>query len=236
MRNATTEQTSAASDAGYEAIVLWAFARLAPWYDALTFPARALHRDIVTAMSAPPSSRILDVATGTGSLARSFARQGHAVTGVDLSDAMIGVAKRRRAVPGLSFMVADASQLPFAAGAFQFTAVSFALHDMPRAVRLRVLGEMARVTEPGGGILIVDYALPDHRATAYAAERLIARWESPWFPEFIRSDVGADLENAGGLEIRKESRWLGTVQVITGRVGVARVSPDHERGGRHDVA
>ncbi|MDQ5895710.1 MAG: hypothetical protein QG596_1971 [Actinomycetota bacterium] len=99
---------------------------------------------------------ILDVGCGTGVLAGRLAAAGYEVTGVDPSEGMLshvaGVAPRIEAVLG------DATSLPFEDGRFDLTMCVAVMHHVadPGMVR-ESLGEMVRVTRPGGLVLIWDH-------------------------------------------------------------------------------
>lgn len=71
------------------------FKILAPFYDCLVLPAGRWRRKVVTLARAPQGARVLDVATGTGQQAFAFAREGYDVVGVDISEAMISVARKK---------------------------------------------------------------------------------------------------------------------------------------------
>lgn len=84
------------------------FSRIAPYYDALMASVPySWWADYVSRLAAlsgnliRPGSRLLDLATGTGSVGLEFARRGSAVTGVDLSEAMLAQARRKAAERGL---------------------------------------------------------------------------------------------------------------------------------------
>ncbi len=103
--------------------------------------------------------KLLDLATGTGDLAAEIAKKnpGIAITGADFSAPMLEVARQRN-VPGLELIQADAMHLPFDEGAYDAVTAAFGLRNMaswPDAVR-----EMARVTRPGGALIILDFSLP----------------------------------------------------------------------------
>ena len=105
--------------------------------------------------------QVLDVACGTGVLARAAAdRVGDAgaVVGVDLNPAMLAVAARVR--PDLEWREADVADLPFADGRFDAVLCQSALFFFPDVVG--ALREMARVVRPGGVVAVQTYAaLPD---------------------------------------------------------------------------
>ena len=97
--------------------------------------------------------RILDVACGTGIVARTAAdRVGAAnVTGVDLNEAMLSVAGR--VGPNLEWRQGDAGALPFDDDSFDSVLCQMALMFFPD--RGRALQEMARVTAPGGTVAVL---------------------------------------------------------------------------------
>jgi SAM-dependent methyltransferase len=92
--------------------------------------------------------RLLDLATGTGAVARAAARRGASVLGVDVSEPMLAVA--RELSPEIDFRIADAHALPFADGEFGAVTCGLALSHFhePR----RALGEVLRVLRVGGAL------------------------------------------------------------------------------------
>lgn len=100
---------------------------------------------------------ILDLATGSGDLARTLRRAcpGAFLVGADFCAPMLQVARQKK-LPNL--VVADALQLPFASHAFQAVTVAFGLRNM--ASWTAALAEMHRVLSPGGHLLILDFGMP----------------------------------------------------------------------------
>ncbi len=192
---------------------------LAPFYGAVVVPFRPIRRLVADRVGARPGVRILDVATGTGEQAKAFARRGAEVVGVDLSPAMLRVARRTGPLANLTFQEADATALPFPDASFDVASVSFALHEMPASVRERVVREIARVTRPGGTVAVVDYGLPRGRG-AWLVERLVGLYERDSYREFVHVDLPA-LLRAAGLEIEEDTPLLGGVA----RLVVARAVP-----------
>lgn len=93
--------------------------------------------------------RLLDVGCGTGRFTAGFAARGARVTGVDLDPAMLAVASTRVQGP---LVVADAHRLPFPGDVFDVT-VAVTLCEFT-ADPVQVVGELARVTRPGGRIVV----------------------------------------------------------------------------------
>ena len=100
---------------------------------------------------------ILDLATGSGDLARTLRRAcpEALLVGADFCEPMLQVA-RSKEIPHL--VVADALQLPFADGCFDVVTVAFGLRNM--ASWTHALSEIQRVLCPGGHLLILDFGLP----------------------------------------------------------------------------
>ena len=120
---------------------------------------------ILEAAQITTGQRLLDVACGTGIVARTAAPivgpTGH-ITGVDLNPAMLTVA--RRVSPDLEWRQGPVDQLPFDDHSFDAAVCQMALMFFPD--RQHALQEMARVTRPGGHIaLVVPAAL--HQQPAY---------------------------------------------------------------------
>jgi demethylmenaquinone methyltransferase/2-methoxy-6-polyprenyl-1,4-benzoquinol methylase len=103
-----------------------------------------------------PGSRALDVATGTGDLAIELARRGAEVTGSDFAPAMLELARRK--APGLTFEEGDALDLDHPDGAFDAVTVGFGARNF--ADLDRGLGEMGRVTKPGGHVVVLEITSP----------------------------------------------------------------------------
>ena len=109
--------------------------------------------------------KVLDLATGSGDLARALTRAcpKTAVVGADFCLPMLKVAQRKK----LRHLVqADALRLPFAPGEFDVITIAFGLRNMESWEA--ALGEMVRVLRPGGHLLILDFSIPQGRlAGAY---------------------------------------------------------------------
>lgn len=102
-----------------------------------------------------PGERVLDVATGPGTLAVPAARLGVRVTAIDFSPGMIAELQdrvRREGVEGLEARVADATALPFGAGEFDAVFSMFALNLV--ADRGAAFREILRVLRAGGRAVV----------------------------------------------------------------------------------
>ena len=108
-----------------------------------------------------PGHRVLDVAGGTGDLARLFARRVGPSGEVVLTDINAGMLARGRdklidagsVLPGVQ---CDAERLPFRSGHFDCASIGFGLRNVTR--KETALGEMTRVVRPGGCVLVLEFS------------------------------------------------------------------------------
>ena len=121
---------------------------------------RLWRRAVIRAVGAQPGQRVLDIAAGTGTSSEPFADAKVHVVPADFSLGMLTVGKRRR--EDLGFTAADAMRLPFADDSFDAVTMSFGLRnvsDVDEALR-----EFARVTRPGGRLVICEFSAPTNKA------------------------------------------------------------------------
>ncbi len=113
---------------------------------------------LVSRIEAGPKDRVLDVATGTGLVARELvARRGCRVVGVDQGPGMLAEA-RRRANGRIELVEASAVRLPFADGEFDGLTFTYLLRYVDDPVA--TLGELARTVRAGGTIAGLEFGLP----------------------------------------------------------------------------
>jgi demethylmenaquinone methyltransferase/2-methoxy-6-polyprenyl-1,4-benzoquinol methylase len=121
-------------------------------------------RALVTAIGASPGERVLDVATGTGLVARELVRRsGCEVVGLDQSAAMLAGARSRLArepelAGRIELVEGEAERLPFADREFHHLTFTYLLRyvDDPGAT----LRELARVVRPGGRVASLEFGVP----------------------------------------------------------------------------
>ena len=117
---------------------------------------------------------ILDICTGTGDLAISYWKKAKGkvpVVGSDFTHEMLAraipkgaktVSKRSKQQPApLTFLEADAQNLPFVSDSFQIVSVAFGLRNI--ADTRQGLREMIRVCRPGGRVVILEFSMPRNR-------------------------------------------------------------------------
>ncbi len=134
------------------------------WWAPVLEPTALRVLDLIDETAPPTEARLLDVGTGTGTLAIAATRrwQKARVTGIDASSGMVAVAgraadeelsadERRR----LAFEVASADSLPFEDGSFDAAVSSFVLQLVQN--RARVLRDIRRILRPGGTMAWVTW-------------------------------------------------------------------------------
>ncbi|GMV19880.1 MAG: methyltransferase domain-containing protein [Myxococcales bacterium] len=202
---------------GYYRLNRRAWALLAPVYDSATAPFSRLRYIVAELVPLAAGARVLDVATGTGAQAFAFAEKAREVVGVDISPAMLKIARRKNHRTNVSFQESDATCLPFSDGSFDVTSVSFALHEMPVSIGERTVREMVRVTRPGGSVVIVDYALPQSPIGRFVAYHAIRLYEGRTYAAFVRADRAALLGRAGIAGVEHHAALWGVAAVTLGR-------------------
>jgi arsenite methyltransferase len=141
-------------------------------------------RVVLAALGLKPGQDVLDIGSGPGFLAREMAEAvgpGGTVRGLDPSQAMLAVARRRPPACGsapVEFGPGQATELPFADGEFDVvtsTQVYEYVDDMPTA-----LAEAYRVLRPGGRVLVLDTdweSIVWRSSDADRMRRVLAAWD-----------------------------------------------------------
>lgn len=104
---------------------------------------------------------VLDIAGGTGDLARAFAKQvgpTGTVVHTDINEAMLRQGRNRLIDEGLVLPTAicDGERLPFASNSFDLVSVAFGLRNMTH--KDKALAEMQRVLKPAGRLLVLEFS------------------------------------------------------------------------------
>jgi demethylmenaquinone methyltransferase / 2-methoxy-6-polyprenyl-1,4-benzoquinol methylase len=144
------------------------FKSVAPSYDVMNdLMSLGLHRwwkrFALELSGVRPGSRVLDVASGSGDLARAFAKragpQGE-VWMTDINAAMLSVGRDKMIDAGIfpPLALCDAEKLPFRDDSFDCVSVAFGLRNMTH--KDRALAEMARVAKPGGRVIVLEFSRP----------------------------------------------------------------------------
>jgi ubiquinone/menaquinone biosynthesis C-methylase UbiE len=162
---------------------------------------------LVESFAPEPGHLVLDVAAGTGHVARALAPIARQVVAVDLTRAMLeeGRAQAERAgLDNILFQEGDASALPYLDESFDLVVTRFSLHHFrdPEVP----LAEMVRVCRPGGRVGVADMVADDHPLAAEGQDRL-ERIRDPTHTRMLTLNRLVDLfERLGAPVLRRSSR------------------------------
>ena len=187
------------------------FDRIAPRYDLLN---RVLsfgldggwRRRCARALRLPPAARVLDLATGTGDLAREILRQypdAHVVA-LDPAPRMLEVARRKLGAElargRLALGEGGAADIPFPDGSFDAVTIAFGIRNVPDIGA--ALGEMKRVTRAGGHVAVLELLEPAEGPAAGGGIVRIAARVARFHVRHVVPAIGAALSG------REEYRYL----------------------------
>jgi phosphatidylethanolamine/phosphatidyl-N-methylethanolamine N-methyltransferase len=195
-----------------------AYARWAPVYDLVFGAVFARGRTASIAAAERIGGRILDVGVGTGLSLADYSRRNRLV-GVDYSEPMLRKAHARVREQKLSHVevlaVMDAQHLGFADGAFDAVVAQYVITAVPDPEA--TLDEFARVTKPGGEIILVN-----HLGAESGPRRLFEQAFAPlarrlgWRPEFGWDRLARWVARHGGVQVveRRPMPPLGHFSLI----------------------
>jgi ubiquinone/menaquinone biosynthesis C-methylase UbiE len=161
-----------------------------------------LERDVRAFVQPRGDVRALDVGTGVGALALALAPHVAEVVGVDAEPELLERA-RERAPANATFLLGDAGVLPLEDGAFDLAATMRTLHHLRRPEL--ALAELARVTRPGGRILVIDQLAPADPLQAFAVDRF-ERARTPDHERLLSDQFLRQLLEANDLVLVRERR------------------------------
>jgi ubiquinone/menaquinone biosynthesis methyltransferase len=225
------------------------FATIADRYDLITVLLsfgrdQAWKRRLVSEAGVRPDARVIDVACGTGDIAFEATRRGARVTGLDVTERMIQLARVkaiRAEAAGLQtppqFVVGDMMALPFPTESADAVTTGYGLRNVPE---LNVaLDEIARVLKPGGCLVSLDFNRPRSGIVraAYLGYLTVVGASLGWvlhgdpdtyryIPESVRRYPGAE-----GVAARLRERGFDDVRVVRvfGGFMTLHVAKRHER-------
>jgi SAM-dependent methyltransferase len=136
---------------------------------------------LVDAVAVAPGERVLDVASGTGVVARAAAARGATVVAADISPAMLARSAAHPDSAGISFVEAPAEAIPLPDGDFDVVLCQQGLQFFPD--RGAALAELRRLLRPGGRLAVAVW-LHGHRLEPFDeySEALAGLGVEPTFP------------------------------------------------------
>lgn len=135
------------------------------------------YRKALEVLDLPKEGTVLDIGTGTGTLAAAFSERGHPVTGIDFADRLVEMARRR--VPSGVFRAMDLIELEeMPSRSFDNVCLAYVLHGLSPELRETTLHHASRLARKG--VLVFDYSC---LGPWYV--RLIEWIEGPHYPGFV---------------------------------------------------
>jgi demethylmenaquinone methyltransferase/2-methoxy-6-polyprenyl-1,4-benzoquinol methylase len=212
--------------------------------DLMSLGVHRVWKEITVTKAGPrPGARLIDVAGGTGDIARDFldrcdrlqARRGGAMAEAvvaDINEEMLRAGLKRGGRERLDWVTANAEHLPFDDASADAVTIGFGIRNVTD--RMRALGEMRRVLKPGGRFVCLEFSRP----TTRALEKIYDAWSFNAIPvlgekiardrdsyqylvESIRrfphqSAFAEELETAGFKQVKVENLSGGIAAIHTG--------------------
>lgn len=166
-----------------------------------------------------PGDRVLDIASGTGDLARAFARKvgdTGLVLHTDINEAMLRTGRDRLVDEGvvLPALVCDAEQLPCRSESFDLVSVAFGLRNMTH--KDQALAEMTRVLKPGGRLIVLEFSqVHDSLKAAYDVYSFKVL---PVLGKYVAKDEGSYRYLAESIRMHPDQQTLKEMMDTAGFV------------------
>lgn len=151
------------------------------------------------------TERVLDAGCGRGALVRALAPHVAEVVGVDEDEGALAAA-REAAPANATFVAGDVTALPFAFGSFDVACCVGVLHHVRRPEL--VVSELARVTRPGGCVVVVDRLGAVDPLVAIEVDRFV-RERHPSHQRFLPDGDIRQLLDANSLVVRSDETTVG---------------------------
>ena len=172
----------------------------------------------VTKDVSPRQQRVLDIACGTGrtlKMIRATLPQA-SLFGMDLSPTYLRKANQLLSeIPGElpQLLQANAEELPYLDNYFHATTCIFLFHELPAAIRQRIINEAFRVTKPGGTFIICDSVqLSDSPEVEPAMQNFHETFHEPFYMNYVTDNLVERLETAGfenvEMQVHHMSKYL----------------------------
>jgi demethylmenaquinone methyltransferase/2-methoxy-6-polyprenyl-1,4-benzoquinol methylase len=197
------------------------------WYMLPFGGEQRFRRKMLDGLAFRPGERLLDCTCGTGSCTAALRERvgpEALLVASDLSLGQLRMASRKPTLVGVPLLGADASGLPFRAGTFDSVFIPHALHEMPRDLRMAVLRDARRVCGRDGRVVVLELDQPSRPWLRW----LLGLWFFYWVPPPLNFETRTrrdlqqrglvrEVSEAGFGEVRKLSKYAGTMQVVEAR-------------------
>ncbi len=200
----------------YNAVIKWCFLPLGG--------EKTCREELLSPVEFSPDDQILDMCCGTGGATRAISEKAgrrSRIVGLDLSAGQLRVARKQPELSHVRFVEGDAARSPFQDAVFDKVFIAHAIHEMPRELRLTVLGEGRRILKDSGQVIILELDNPP----SLWVRLLLGLWCFHWLPfnfetstrkDMLRHGVVEEMRETGFTDVTKESKYGGVFQVVRG--------------------
>ena len=183
-------------------------------YDPVVGPfLRSTHKDMVDILQQHGCHEVLDLCCGTGLFVGKAQEAGLNLSGVDLSPAMLRVARTN--IPDVKFIECDGTSLPMRNGSYDAVTISFALHEKQREVALGIIQEAVRLVCKGGLVIVADYRQPKKRNSFFTGwairfvEYIAGKDHNTHFKDFMKRGGSEAFLLEAGLNTTRRATQMG---------------------------
>lgn len=160
--------------------------------------------------------KVLDIACGTGDFSIEIAKHsgpGTTVTGLDLSEGMLAVMRKKVAAEGLDARISaeqgNSERMRFAEGSFDRATIAFGIRNFEH--REEALQEILRVLKPGGRLVILELSVPSNAVLRWLYCLYFTKI-LPWFGGLVSGDKAAyRYLPASVLKFPGKEEWMATM-------------------------
>lgn len=191
-------------------------------------------RTMVRMIKQRNKKEVLDIACGTGDLTLALWKEGMNVTGLDIAEKMVEIARKKSArfdrgkrdIP--RYIISSASDLPFNNSTFDAVTISFGIRNFED--RKRALNEIKRVLKPSGLVAIMEFSTPGNRFWRFLfgfyfnkvlplAGKIISRHSQAYsyLPESVSN---FPVPEKFSVELRESGFTNLTVRSLTGNIAI----------------
>jgi ubiquinone/menaquinone biosynthesis C-methylase UbiE len=194
--------------AGHDQVIDQAFTQQATAFNESAVANSATLLDAILDAATPVASeRWLEAACGPGIISRGLAPLVAAVHGVDITAAMVELARAQAAAAGLdnvTFEAADATATGLETASFDGAVTRFSVHHLP--IPARLFDELARLVRPGGTAVVVDH-LADGELEPYVWSQELERLRDPSHWASLSAAGLRALGDRAGFVLEREDRF-----------------------------